>query len=180
MFPLITTGMLYLHTIASSHSPHRTCLFIQCVASSTWSVSGVAPCSPCIVCATGVKTACVQAADTVCEVPCVSGATWSPTGNGPCAVCDATATCTAGVKAVCTATSNTLCYMNNAQFKEATCKLLHSRIPTSPYPNLPRTPTLQPSNPVCMLFHDPTPLYHTVIRSTFTGCDWLLTRSLTY
>jgi hypothetical protein len=46
-----------------------------CVAGSTWSSSGNAPCSPCAAastCAAGVKTACAKTANTVCNAPTLS------------------------------------------------------------------------------------------------------------
>ena len=83
-----------------------------CVAGSTWSATGNAPCSACAAtstCATGVKSACTKTTNTECHVACVAGATWSATGNAPCSACAATSTCATGVESACIPGANIVC-----------------------------------------------------------------------
>lgn len=63
-------------------------------------------------CPHGVQQPCAVASNTICLPPpaCATGTNWSHTGRVPCNECSTTASCTDGIKSLCSPTSNVLCH----------------------------------------------------------------------
>ena len=88
-----------------------------CVPGSTYSATGVGPCTPCTPCIPGyTQTApCTATADTSCIPPCdvcETGVTYSSVRCNATTVCTACITCNPGVtytSSVCIPTANTVC-----------------------------------------------------------------------
>jgi hypothetical protein len=86
---------------------------VSCVAGSTWSSAGIAPCTACSTCSGAnsvVTSVCTATSNTVCGAPatCVAGSTWSNAGTAPCTAC-ATCSGNAVVTSACTAAADTVC-----------------------------------------------------------------------
>jgi hypothetical protein len=119
---------VYDATKAAATTPNdaNCCKYTACVAGTTFSASGNAPCKPCSCVSPSAecpcefysrecckfKTACTKTSDTVCHAApdaCVAGSTFSTSGHAPCKTCAAVSSCSAGVKTACDTTTDTAC-----------------------------------------------------------------------